>query len=87
MRIIELEDIIKSYHLDEKGRRDVVNRFGVMTEDSGEIIIRLNVMSCNTERKRKNRLTFDVEREEKKQELQKVIMAERLRHIKRKKKE
>jgi len=30
---------MKSYTLDEKGRRDIVNRFGLETEDSGEVLI------------------------------------------------
>lgn len=85
IRILDLEELVKSYHVDEQGRRDIVNRFGIETEDSGEIIVRLNVISCNTERKKANREVYDVKREEKKQELHKLIMEERVKHIKRKK--
>lgn len=66
IRILDLEELVKSYHVDEQGRRDIVNRFGIETEDSGEIIVRLNVISCNTERKKANREVYDVKREEKK---------------------
>lgn len=45
---------MKSYTLDEKGERDIINRFGVETEDAGEILVRMNVISCNTDRKVQN---------------------------------
>ena len=68
IKILRIDEIIKSYHLDEKGW-DIVNRFGIETEDSGEILIRLNVISCSTIRKKVNREKYDILREEKKQEL------------------
>lgn len=42
IRVIELEDIIQSYKVNEKGERDVINRFEFETEDSGEILINMN---------------------------------------------
>jgi hypothetical protein len=85
IKILQLEDIISSYHLDEKGERDIINRFGIETEDSGEILIRVNVISCNQERKKVNRDKYEIQKEYKKQELHKVIMNERIKHIKKKK--
>lgn len=72
---------MKSYTLDEKGRRDIVNWFGLETEDSGEVLIWMNVISCNTDWKLINREAYDIKWEEKKQELHRIIMNERVKHI------
>lgn len=41
----------------------------------------MNVISCNTERKLVNWEAYDIKREEKKQELHRIIMNERVKHI------
>lgn len=83
VRVIELEDIIQSYKINEKGERDVINRFDFETEDSGEILVRLNCMSHNYDRKKENRQKYDVEREKQDQEIVRRINAERIKQIKR----
>jgi hypothetical protein len=45
----------------------------------------MNVISCSTQRKQKNREEYFIKKEEAKQELQRVIMNERIKHIKKKK--
>jgi len=80
--MIELEDIIQSYKINEKGERDAINRFNFETEDSGEILVRLNCMSHNYDRKKKNREKFEIEKEKQDQEIVKIINAERIKQIK-----
>jgi len=46
--------------------------------------VRMNVISCNSERKISNREAYDIKREEKKQELHRIIMNERVKHIRKK---
>lgn len=43
VRILKLEEIVRNRYLSENGKADVVNRFGLETEDSGKIKLRLNV--------------------------------------------
>jgi hypothetical protein len=80
--MIELEDIIQSYKINEKGERDTINRFNFETEDSGEILIRLNCMSHNYDLKKANREKYEIEREKQDQEIVKIINSERVRQIK-----
>lgn len=44
MRIQELESILKSATMDEIGKLDILNRFGLQTENAGSIQLRLNVV-------------------------------------------
>jgi Meckel syndrome type 1 protein len=83
VRVIELEDIIQSYKINEKGERDIINRFDFETEDSGEILVRLNCISHDYDRKKINREKYDIEREKQEQEIVKRINAERVKQIKR----
>lgn len=62
-----------------------MNRFGLETEDSGQILVRMNVISCSTEKKQANREEYFIKKEEAKQELQRIIMNERVKHINKKK--
>ena len=80
-----MEEIVKSYRLDEMGERDIVNRFGIRTDDSGELVIKLNVISFNYERKRRNLQVYDDINRERRFELRNVINKERLKHIRKKK--
>lgn len=43
IRILKLEELIRTKYLDENGQAEIVNRFGLETEDSGRIKINLNL--------------------------------------------
>lgn len=43
VRIMRLEELVRTRHFDESGRADIVNRFGLETEDAGRIRINLNI--------------------------------------------
>ena len=43
IRIHKLEELIRTKFIDENGKADVVNRFGLETENSGKIRLNLNV--------------------------------------------
>ena len=51
IRLVRLEEIIASEYLDENGRSDVVNRFGLETENSGTVNLRLNIAYQSKETK------------------------------------
>jgi hypothetical protein len=43
IRIHKLEEIVRTRYLDEEDKSDVVNRFGLETENSGRILVNLNM--------------------------------------------
>jgi hypothetical protein len=43
VRILKLEELIRTRYLDENGHTDVVNRFGLETEDAGKVRINVNI--------------------------------------------
>ena len=43
VRILRLEELIRTRHFDESGNADIVNRFGLETEDAGRIRVNLNI--------------------------------------------
>jgi hypothetical protein len=84
IRVLELEDIIQGYKLNEKGEREMIPYDSLPdTEDSGEILIRLNWLSHNYERKKINRENYELEKEKQDQEVVRRINAERVKLIKR----
>ena len=67
------------------GEWDIVNWFGIRTDDSGELVIKLNVISFNYDRKRANIQRHDDIHRERRFELRNVINKERLKMQRRKK--
>ena len=43
IRIHKLEELIRTKYIDEQGKADVVNRFGLETENAGKIRVNLNM--------------------------------------------
>ena len=43
IKIHKLEELIRTKYIDEQGRSDVVNRFGLETENAGKIVVNLNL--------------------------------------------
>jgi len=55
IRINKLEEICRTKYLDEQGKCDVVNRFGLETENSGKVKLNLNLAFQNENDKRMHR--------------------------------
>ena len=43
IRIHKLDEMVRTKYIDEKGKCDVVNRFGLETENSGKVQLNLNI--------------------------------------------
>lgn len=43
VRVLRLEELVRTRLLDEAGRADIVNRFGLETEDAGRVSLSLHV--------------------------------------------
>lgn len=41
--MLKLEELIRTEYIDENGMSDIVNRFGLETEDAGKVRINLNL--------------------------------------------
>lgn len=67
-----MEEMVRTRYLDEQGKCDVVNRFGLETENSGKVLLNLNFCYQNcldrkAERKKASLLREAVQLETKKQ--------------------
>jgi len=45
VRIQKLEELVRTKFIDSNGYDDIVNRFGLETEDSGTVTVNLNICS------------------------------------------
>ncbi len=43
VRIAKLEELVRTRHFDEAGASEIVNRFGLETEEAGRVVVRMNV--------------------------------------------
>ena len=43
VRILKLEELLRTHYLDENGQADIVNRFGLESEDAGKVRINVNI--------------------------------------------
>ena len=83
IRVLELEDIIQSYKINEKGEREMIPYDSLPeTEDSGEILITLNCISHSYDLKKENRAKYDIEKKKQDEEIVRRINAERIKLIK-----
>jgi hypothetical protein len=55
IRIPRLEEIVKTRILDDEGKDDIVNRFGLETENAGTIRLNLNMAYQNRKDRKENR--------------------------------
>jgi len=74
IRILKLEELIKTKYLDEFGRADIVNRFGLETEDSGKVKVALNLCYQNFIYKKINRKEFNIMKQKEQLETKKRII-------------
>lgn len=60
IRILKLEELVRVSHMDENGKDDIVNRFGLETEDGGRIKVQLNVMTQDRLTRQSSRQEHDI---------------------------
>ena len=59
VRVMRIEELVRTKHFDESGRADIVNRFGLETEDAGRVRVNLNVCWQSKAYHRKQRLDYN----------------------------
>ena len=76
--IRRLEEIVRTSYLDKDGKDDIVNRFGLETENSGKVRLNLNMCYQSKEARKKNRHIVSLQKEEELLEMKKQIVRYRL---------
>ena len=74
VRIQKLEELVRTRFIDSNGYADIVNRFGVETEDAGSVTVNLNVSSQDIKTRRARRQIAQVTKEKEKLETRKLVM-------------
>lgn len=60
IRVLQIEELVRTSYLDENGNDDIVNRFGLETEDGGTIKVQINVMCQDKLTRHSNRQAHDI---------------------------
>jgi len=79
IRIHKLEEMIRTKFLDEQGKADVVNRFGLETENSGKIQVNLNMCLQDGVSRKMNRKRVEMRKEALLLETKKQVMQYKLK--------
>ena len=79
IRIQQLEEIIRTKYIDEQGQSDIVNRFGLETENYGKIAVTLNLCQQSAVNRKENRLKQEAERQALLLETKKQVMRYKLK--------
>ena len=74
MRINKLEELVRTQYIDNNGYSDVVNRFGLETEDAGRININLNLCTQDILTRRMKRHAYNNLKEQEKLQSRKLVM-------------
>ena len=78
VRIHNLEEIIRTRYIDERGQSDIVNRFGLETENSGKVYVNLNLCHQSGIVRKENRRKQDLEKQALLLETKKQVMRYKL---------
>ena len=65
---------MRTQFVDSKGKSDIVNRFGLETEDAGKIKVNINICTQDLMTKRKQKLKMDLIKNSEKLETRKLVM-------------
>ena len=66
VRIQKLEELVRTRYIDSNGNDDIVNRFGVETEDAGTITVNMNLCTQDiNSRKRARQIAASLKEKEK----------------------
>ena len=79
IRIHKLEELIRTKFIDEQGKADVVNRFGLETENSGKIRVNLNMALQDGVSRKMNRKRQEMGKEALILETKKQVMQYKLK--------
>lgn len=79
IRIHKLEELIRTKFIDEQGKSDVVNRFGLETENSGKIRVNLNMALQDGVSRKLNRKKQEMAKEALILETKKQVMQYKLK--------
>ena len=82
IRILKLEELIRTKFLDENGQADIVNRFGLETEDSGSVKVNLNICWQSAVHKKNERKQFNIRKQIEQLETKKRIMDFKVQYMK-----
>jgi Meckel syndrome type 1 protein len=82
VRIMKVEELVRTRHFDEHGRADIVNRFGLETEDSGTVIINLNICWQSKTYHRAQRLEHNIRKHKELLETKKRVNEFKLKQLK-----
>ena len=82
MRILRLEELIRTKHFDESGRADIVNRFGLETEDAGKVQVNLNICWQSKSHFKKERLEHNIRKHKELLETKKRVNEFKLQQMK-----
>lgn len=74
VRIQRMEELVRAQYIDSNGRSDVVNRFGLETEDAGSVKVNLNICFQNMEKKRAEKKAATIQKEKERLETRKLVM-------------
>lgn len=79
IRIQQLEEIIRTKYIDEKGTSDIVNRFGLETENSGKVFVNMNLCHQSGVTRKENRKRQEDDKQALLLETKKQVMRYKLR--------
>lgn len=74
VRIQKLEELVRTQFVDSKGYSDIVNRFGLETEDAGKIKVNINLCTQDLATKRREKLRMDLMKNNEKLQTRKLVM-------------
>jgi hypothetical protein len=63
IRIHKLQEMVRTKYVDEQGKNEIVNRFGLETENSGKIQLNLNFCYQNANIKKMNKDLYSLHHE------------------------
>jgi len=82
VRVLKLDELIRTQYLDENGQADIVNRFGLETEDAGKVRVSLNICYQNKAYFKAMRKEFNIVKIKEQQETKKRINEFKLKQMK-----
>ena len=74
VRISKLEELVRTKFVSSDGVDDIVNRFGLETEDAGKVLVNLNICSQDMHSRRVRRAQAGMKKEQEKLETRKLVM-------------
>lgn len=74
VRIQKLEELVATSYINSTGESDVVNRFGLETEEGGKIKLNLNLCTQDLDTRKQQRHQFKLLKEQERLETRKLVM-------------